>query len=291
MPPWLDKLVAEVVRMLLDAYYDVGFSDRSHGFRTGRGCHTALDEVVSIWKGTHWFIEGDLSDYFRSLDHKIMVSTLAVKIHDGRFLQLINRMLQAGYSEDWRWNATLSGAPQGGIASPVLSNIYLDRFGQFVEQRLIPEYTRGEKRRTESRYHCVESRIAKATRHGDRDAVRALRRLRRSLPSQDPDDPGYRRLRYVRYCDDFLLGFAGPRREAEEIKSKIGEFLRDELTLELSEPKTLITHASSQAARSSATRSGRSVPIRRSPGVVGRSTARSACSCHGMSSENGAPAI
>jgi hypothetical protein len=208
-----------------------------------------LDEVVSVWTGTHWFVEGDLADYFGSLDHKIMVSALAVKIHDGRFLQLINRMLQAGYLEDWRWHATLSGAPQGGIASPVLSNIYLDRFDRFVEQRLIPEYTRGEKRRSEPRYHRVEHQIAKATRHGDREAVRALRRLRRRLPSQDPDDPGYRRLRYVRYCDDFLLGFAGPRREAEEIKSKIGEFLRDELTLELSEPKTLITHATSQAAR------------------------------------------
>jgi group II intron reverse transcriptase/maturase len=249
MPSWSDKLVAEVVRMLLDAYYDVRFSDRSHGFRTGRGCHTALDEVVSAWTGTHWFVEGDLADYFGSLDHKIMVSTLAVKIHDGRFLQLINRMLQAGYLEDWRWNATLSGAPQGGIASPVLSNVYLDRFDQFVQQRLIPEYTRGEKRRSEPRYHRVEHRIAKATRHGDRDAVRALRRLRRTLPSRDPDDPDYRRLRYVRYCDDFLLGFAGPRREAEEIKSKIGEFLREELMLELSEPKTLITHATSQAAR------------------------------------------
>jgi group II intron reverse transcriptase/maturase len=249
MPPWSDKLVAEVVRMLLDAYYDGGFSDRSHGFRTGRGCHTALDEVASVWTGTHWFVEGDLADYFGSLDHTIMVSALAVKIHDGRFLQLINRMLQAGYLEDWRWNATLSGAPQGGIASPVLSNIYLDRFDQFVEQQLIPEYTRGKKRRTEPRYHRVESQIAKAKRHGDRDAVRALRRLRRRLPSQDPNDPDYRRLRYVRYCDDFLLGFAGPRREAEEIKSKIGEFVRDELKLELSEPKTLITHATSQAAR------------------------------------------
>jgi group II intron reverse transcriptase/maturase len=249
MPPWSDKLVAEVVRMLLDAYYDGGFSDRSHGFRTGRGCHTALDEVASVWTGTHWFVEGDLADYFGSLDHTIMVSALAVKIHDGRFLQLINRMLQAGYLEDWRCNATLSGAPQGGIASPVLSNIYLDRFDQFVEQQLIPEYTRGKKRRTEPRYHRVESQIAKAKRHGDRDAVRALRRLRRRLPSQDPNDPDYRRLRYVRYCDDFLLGFAGPRREAEEIKSKIGEFVRDELKLELSEPKTLITHATSQAAR------------------------------------------
>jgi group II intron reverse transcriptase/maturase len=118
MPPWSDKLVAEVVRMLLEAYYDVQFSDCSHGFRPKRGCHTALDEVVSVWKGTHWMIEGDISDCFGSLDHSVMISTLAEKIHDGRFLQLIDRMLKAGYLEDWQWNDTLSGAPQGGVATP-----------------------------------------------------------------------------------------------------------------------------------------------------------------------------
>jgi len=249
MPPWSDKLVAEVVRLLLEAYYDVQFSGRSHGFRPGRGCHTALDEVVSVWKGTHWMIEGDISDCFGSLDHTVMLSTLAEKIHDGRFLQLIDRMLKAGYLEDWRWNDTLSGAPQGGVASPILSNIYLDRFDQFVEQQLIPDYDRGRRRRTHPAYENVENRIARARRHGDREAVRALKRERRTLPSQDPGDPGYRRLRYVRYCDDFLLGFAGPKREAEEIKARIKRFLHDELKLELSESKTLVTHATSQAAR------------------------------------------
>jgi group II intron reverse transcriptase/maturase len=248
MPPWSDKLVAEVVRLLLDAYYDVQFSDRSHGFRPRRGCHTALDEVVSVWKGTKWFVEGDISDCFGSLDHSVMLSTLAEKIHDGRFLQLIDRMLKAGYLEDWRWNDTLSGCPQGGIASPILSNIYLDRFDRFVEQQLIPEYNRGKRRRKYPAYQSVENRMARARRHGDREAVRALRREFRALPSQDPDDPGYRRLRYVRCCDDFLLGFAGPRREAEEIKTRIRMFLRDELRLELSDSKTLITHATSQAA-------------------------------------------
>lgn len=249
MPPWSDKIVAEVVRMILDAYYDVRFSDRSHGFRPGRGCHTALSEVVEVWKGTKWFIEGDISDCFGSLDHQVLLSTLAEHIHDGRFLQLIERMLQAGYLEDWQWHATLSGAPQGGIASPVMSNIYLDRLDRFVEQKLIPEYERGKRRRTNPQYKHVENEIARMRRHGDRAAVRELRLQRRSLPSQDPDDPGYRRLRYVRYCDDFLLGFAGPRREAEEIKEKIRQFLREELKLELSESKTLITHATSQAAR------------------------------------------
>ncbi|MFH9981030.1 reverse transcriptase domain-containing protein [Streptomyces sp. NPDC017179] len=248
LPPWSDKLVAEVVRLLLEAYYDVQFSDRSHGFRPRRGCHTALSEVVEVWKGTHWFIEGDISDCFGSLDHDVMLSILAEKIHDGRFLRLISHMLKAGYLEDWRWNATLSGSPQGGVASPILSNIYLDRLDQFIEQSLLPEYNHGRRRRPNREYQVVEYAIQRAKRHGDREAVRELRLRRRTLPSQDPNDPDYRRLRYVRYADDWLLGFAGPKREAEEIKSRIRTFLRDELKLELSESKTLITHAASQAA-------------------------------------------
>jgi group II intron reverse transcriptase/maturase len=249
MPPWSDKIVAEVVRLLLEAYYDVRFSDRSHGFRPGRGCHTALREVANTWTGTTWFVEGDIADYFGSLDHRILVTMLAEHIHDGRFLQLIERMLKAGYLEDWRWNATLSGCPQGGIASPVMSNIYLDRFDRWVEQQLIPEYTRGNRRRVNPAYQTLNSQIRTAKRRGDRDAVRSLQRARRCLPSQDPNDPDYRRLGYVRYCDDFLLGFAGPKREAEQIKARIRAFLRNELKLELSEAKTLITHAASQAAR------------------------------------------
>ncbi|MFE3785991.1 reverse transcriptase domain-containing protein [Amycolatopsis sp. NPDC059090] len=249
LPTWSDKLVAEVVRMLLDAFYDVQFSDHSHGFRPGRGCHTALSEIVRPWTGTHWFIEGDISDCFGSLDHEVMLSILGEKIHDGRFLRLIGHMLKAGYLEDWRWNATLSGAPQGGVASPILSNIYLDRFDQFVEQSLLPEHNRGHRRRRDVAYKRVEFAIQRAKRRGDRETVRKLRLQRRSMPSQDPNDPDYRRLRYVRYADDWLLGFAGPKHEAEEIKSKIRTFLRDELKLELSESKTVITHAASQAAR------------------------------------------
>jgi len=249
LPTWSDKLVAEVVRLLLEAYYEPQFSGRSHGFRPGRGCHTALSEVVDTWKGTHRFIEGDISDCFGSLDHEVMLAILAEKIHDGRFLQLVSRMLKAGYLEDWTWHATLSGSPQGGIASPVLSNVYLDRLDQWIEQRLLPEYNLGRRRRPNPDYQAVEYAIARAKRHRDRAGLRRLSLRRRQLPSQDPADPGYRRLRYVRYADDWLLGFAGPRREAEEIKEKIAAFLRDELRLELSPSKTLITHAASQAAR------------------------------------------
>jgi hypothetical protein len=134
LPTWSDKLVGEVVRLLLEAYYEPTFSDRSHGFRPGRGCHTALREIAHTWTGTAWFIEGDIADCFGSLDHEIMIETLSEKIHDNRFLRLVRNMLTAGYVEDWKWGATLSGAPQGGVASPVLSSIYLHKLDQFVEK-------------------------------------------------------------------------------------------------------------------------------------------------------------
>ena len=178
-----------------------------------------------------------------------MVSILSEKIHDNRFLRLVRNMLTAGYLEDWKWGATLSGVPQGGIASPVLSNIYLHKLDDFVEKVLIPEYTRGRLRAKNPEYRAVEREIVKARRRGDRAQVRSLYRRLHSLPSQDPRDPGYRRLRYCRYADDTLLGFAGPKAEAEQIKRRLAEFLRDELKLDLSPDKTLITHARTQRAR------------------------------------------
>jgi group II intron reverse transcriptase/maturase len=249
MPTWSDKLVGEVVRLLLEAYYEPAFSDRSHGFRPGRGCHTALREVANTWTGTTWFIEGDIADCFGSFDHQVMLSILAEKVRDNRFLRLLRNMLRAGYLEDWRWGATLSGVPQGGIASPVLSSIYLHKLDVFVETVLIPEYTRGRLRARNPEYRKVEHAIAAARRKGDRAQVRSLYRRLHGLPSQDPRDPGYRRLRYCRYADDTLLGFAGPKAEAEEIKEKLAAFLREDLKLELSPGKTLITHARTQRAR------------------------------------------
>jgi group II intron reverse transcriptase/maturase len=249
LPTWSDKLVGEVVRLLLEAYYEPRFSDRSYGFRPGRGCHTALRDVAETWTGTTWFIEGDISDCFGSLDHSIMIEILAEKIHDNRFLRLVRNMLQAGYLEDWVWGATLSGAPQGGVASPILSNIYLHKLDVFVESTLIPQYTRGVRRVANPEYKRVASAIQRARKRGDRATVRELRKRQRGLPSQDPNDPGYRRLRYARYADDHLVGFVGPKAEAEEIKKRVAEFLHDELRLELSRQKTLITHARTGAAK------------------------------------------
>jgi group II intron reverse transcriptase/maturase len=249
LPSWPDKLVGEVVRLLLEAYYEPRFSGRSHGFRKGRGCHTALREIRDIWTGTVWFIEGDISDCYGSLDQGILLSILAEDIHDQRFLRLIRHMLKAGYLEDWEYHDTLSGVAQGGVASPILSNIYLDKLDKFVEQELIPQYTRGASRTRNREYHKMEHRLEAARKHGDRAAARKLKQQMRGLPSGDPMDPGYRRLRYVRYADDQILGFIGPKAEAEQIKARLAVFLRETLGLELNQEKTLITHARTQLAR------------------------------------------
>ncbi|MGC9539853.1 reverse transcriptase domain-containing protein [Streptomyces sp. UG1] len=248
LPSWTDKLVGEVMGLLLEAYYEPQFSDQSHGFRPRRGCHTALREVTRTWTGTTWFIEGDIADCFGTLDHEIMLSILSEKIHDNRLLRLLRHMLQAVYLEDWEYKPTLSGTPQGGMVSPILSNIYLDRMDKFVESVLITEHTRGQVRAKNPAYRRVESALRRARHHNDNDAVRELRKQLHSLPSMDPHDPGYRRLRYVRYADDTLLGFTGPKAEAEQIKERLTAFLRDDLKLELSQDKTLITHARTQAA-------------------------------------------
>jgi hypothetical protein len=158
-------------------------------------------------------------------------------------------MLKAGYLEDWDYRDTLSGVPQGGTVSPVLSNIYLDKLDKFVEQELIPQYTRGVRRRLNPDYARVQSRMRRARMRGDRAAARDLQRQLRTLPRDNPMDPGYRRLKYLRYADDHILGFIGPKAEAEEIKARLAAFLRETLGLELNQAKTLITHARTQRAR------------------------------------------
>ena len=162
LPSWSDKLLGEVMRLLLEAYYEPQFSDHSHGYRPGRGCHTALREVAETWTGTSWFIEGDISQCFDRLDSRVMLETLGEKIHDNRLLRLVGQMLAAGYLEDWVWNATLSGVPQGGVLSPCLSNIYLNRLDTFVETVLIPGYTRGVLRKHNPEYQKVQRALARA---------------------------------------------------------------------------------------------------------------------------------
>jgi hypothetical protein len=204
---------------------------------------------VHQWKAVTWFIEGDISKCFDRIDHQVLLKILGEKLHDGRLLRLLSELLQAGYLENWRYHSTLSGTPQGGVISPLLSNIYLDRLDAYVQDELIPQYTRGQERRRNLTHLNLMKAAYKAKKKGDWERWHQIRDAIRTMPSIDPYDPDFRRLRYVRYADDFLLGFIGPKSEAEEIKSKIREFLATPLRLELSEAKTLITHGRTEAAR------------------------------------------
>lgn len=192
---WSDKLLAEVIRMILSAYFEPQFSQHSHGFRPGRGCHTALREIDYAWKGVTWIIEGDISDCFGSLDHELLISALSEKIHDGRFLALIRKLLDAGYLEEWTYHQTLSGVPQGSIVSPVLSNILLDKLDTFVETVLIPRYSKGEKRKTSKQYTQRLDRAKSLFKQGHIKVAQRVRRQAQQLPSYDATDANYRRLR------------------------------------------------------------------------------------------------
>ena len=199
-----------MIRLLLEAYYEPQFSGRSHGFRPGRGCHTALTEMAITWTGTTWFIEGDISDCFGSLDHEVMISALAEKIHDNRFLRLIKQMLKAGYLEDWEWNATLSGAPQGGVdpqSCPIFTWTGWTNSPRQSSSRNTPGGKPGQGTLTTRTRLGGAAACPQARRPA---AVRELRQQLRRLPARDPRDPGYRRLRYLSYADDHSSGSPDP---------------------------------------------------------------------------------
>lgn len=249
LPTWTDKLVQEVIRSILEPYYEAKFRDSSHGFRPNRGCHTALHACKKKYRGANWFIEGDIKGCFDNINHDALLDILRESIDDERLVRLIRNMLEAGYLENWRHHCTYSGTPQGGVISPLLANAYLHKLDEYVEDVLIPRYTRGEKKKLSKEYVSICGQMQRAKRNEDWERWWELKKVQRTLPANAPIDPAFRRLAYVRYADDFLLSFTGPRSEAEEIKQQIGDFLKSTLKLEMSEEKTLITHARTEKAR------------------------------------------
>ena len=249
LPSWSDKLVQEVMRMILAAYYEPQFADNSHGFREGRGPHNALRDIRETWKGTNWFIEGDIKGCFDNVDHQLLLEILARDIHDNRFLRLMRHLLEAGYMEDWQYNKTYSGTPQGGVISPLLANVYLNELDQYVNQTLIPQWTKGKRRRVHPEYRHWVHQQRRHRRAGRKEEARAARKEMQKLPSVRVEDEGYRRLKCVRYADDYLLGVVGTKAEAVQIKEDLGRFLQTTLKLEQSQEKTLVTHARTEKAR------------------------------------------
>lgn len=257
IPAFEDKLVQEVVRMILEAIYEGHFETTSHGFRPKRSCHTALLHIQKTFSGAKWFIEGDIKGFFDNIDHDVLVGILRERISDDRFIRLIRKFLKAGYVEDWTFHNTYSGMPQGGIVSPILANIYLDKLDKYVKE-YIRHFDMGTKRRPGKESNDLANerkrtvRKLKKIKDGTEKAalvarLKAIEQERAAFPSGDEMDGSYRRLKYIRYADDFILGVIGSKEDALRIKEDIKSFLSASLALELSEEKTLITHTGKSA--------------------------------------------
>ena len=257
IPAFEDKLVQEVVRMILEAIYEGHFETTSHGFRPKRSCHTALLHIQKTFSGAKWFIEGDIKGFFDNIDHDVLVGILRERISDDRFIRLIRKFLKAGYVEDWTFHNTYSGTPQGGIVSPILANIYLDKLDKYVKE-YIRHFDMGTKRRPGKESNDLANerkrtvRKLKKVKDGTEKAalvarLKAIEQERAAFPNGDEMDESYRRLKYIRYADDFILGVIGSKEDALRIKEDIKSFLSESLALELSEEKTLITHTGKSA--------------------------------------------
>lgn len=254
IPSANDKLVQEVVRMLLESIYEPTFSKFSHGFRPGRSCHTALAQIQHNFTGVKWFIEGDIKSYFDTIDHHVLVNILRRRITDEDFLALIWKFLKAGYLDQWQFHGTYSGAPQGSGLSPVLANLYLHELDQFMVEYQA-QFNRGTQRthnkeygklqgihqQRRRRYAACWSTMTPEAKDAARRDIRKIRAMVLRTPSKDPMDPLYRRIQYVRYADDLLVGVIGSKADAQTIKADMGQFLAQQLQLTLSPEKTLIT--------------------------------------------------
>ena len=254
IPSFDDKLVQEVTRMILEAIYEDGFSNTSHGFRPERSCHTALLAIKREYTGTKWFIEGDIKGFFDNINHEVLINILRERIADERFLRLIRKFLRAGYLENWKFHRTYSGTPQGGIISPILANIYLDKFDKYM-QRMCDVFRKGGRKRrmfpkTNKLYSkkclllkSIETEKDEKVKTEKLEQVKEYEKQIRKMPSGDPMDSNFRRMRYIRYADDFLIGIIGSQKDCQETKEKIAQWMQNNLRLELSDDKTLITNA------------------------------------------------
>nr|YP_002600927.1 putative reverse transcriptase and intron maturase [Pyramimonas parkeae]ACJ71149.1 putative reverse transcriptase and intron maturase [Pyramimonas parkeae] len=282
VPSSRDKVVQKAMLLIMDNIYETTFSTHSHGFRPGRSCHSALKEIRSEWSGIKWAIEGDIKGCYDNVNHQILINILREKIKDERFIQLLWKLLRAGIEVNRTIERSKIGTPQGGILSPLLANIYLNEFDKFVSnlsQKIGLTYNKT--RRDNPEYHKIRGKIyrlrTKRTVSGtvnvqpsksDLKQIQILSKTQRTLPSKDPFDPQYRKILFIRYADDWIVGVIGGHEFAQGIKEQIQTFLKEQLELTLSPEKTKITPFSSKkvtflgyklqiSARSSYSSSGR----------------------------------
>ena len=252
VPSFKDKLLQEAIRMYLEAIYEPLFDNCSHGFRPYRSCHTAFAYIKKTFTGVPWFIEGDISRCFDDIDHDILMNILGRKIKDDRFLQIIRKFLKAGYIDDWRYNETYSGVPQGGIISPIMCSIYMNEFDKKMREiasefeKRSPEksvYRNKEYCRISGKLERLRLRISKADKEQRIPLLKEEKALLKKLRILPERINMSKKIVYVRYADDWICGVFGSKQDCLEIKAEIAKFLKEELKLTLSEEKTLITHS------------------------------------------------
>lgn len=257
IPSFNDKLVQEVLRIILEAIYEGYFEPTSHGFRPEKSCHTALLQIQAKFTGVKWFVEGDIKGFFDNIDHDVLIGILKKRIDDERLLRLIRKFLNAGYMEDWQFHKTYSGTPQGGIVSPILANIYLDELDKYMKA-YAEAFNRGAERQRTTEYRKLEvhrrnlvTKLRACEDEAEQErlkrAIKEVEKERNGVPYADPMDENYRRIQYVRYADDFLVGVIGSKTDCMIVKEDIRKYLAEILRLELSDEKTLVTHAQKSA--------------------------------------------
>ncbi|WP_406894635.1 reverse transcriptase domain-containing protein [Bacillus cereus] len=256
IPSTDDKIVQEIIRSILESIYEQTFSDNSHGFRPKKSCHTALIQIQRTYRGVRWFVEGDIKGFFDNINHLTLINILRKRIDDEKFIRLIWKFLRAGYLEEWTYNNTFSGTPQGGIISPILSNIYLNELDQFMnnyKQQFDKGIRRKETRdygylsekkyRLRKKYVNSWGQMSEEEKREVKTQWNELHKKQLSIHSKDQMDADYKRIVYTRYADDFLIGIIGSKEDATQLKENLTIFLKEKLDLELSQEKTLITHS------------------------------------------------
>ena len=252
IPSTDDKLIQEIIRMILEAIYEPTFSNNSHGFRPNRSCHTALKEIMTLFTGAKWIIEGDIKACFDSFDHHVTIELLRKRIKDEAFISLMWKFLRAGYMEQWEYHKTYSGSPQGSGMSPILANIYLHELDVFMEELKV-NFDKGDTRNRKVHkdhekvrwaYRKAKANLETTRTEENLKAFKEAQKIMLSTPHLNEMDESYKRVQYNRYADDFLIAVNGSKEDAQSIKEQVRVFLEDKLKLIMSEEKTHVTHSS-----------------------------------------------
>jgi len=252
-----DKVVQAALLNKLEPVLEAVFLESSYGCRPGKNCHHALKSIKTKWQNITWIINIDIQKYFDTINHDILLNMME-KYVDQATIELLRKFLKSGYVDIYnhpnKLESTEVGTPQGSLISPILSNLYLHHLDCFIQDSLLPEWNRGNERKFVSGYQNRKSLTAEELKaieslnlKGVKEAVERLKHnlwVKQGLPSRDPKDDNFRRMKYIRYVDDFMIGFTGTKAEAEGIRDQIITFLSNELKLKTNVAKSSISHSS-----------------------------------------------